>query len=66
MITTSLWDAAKALSDKIKAAAATASAEELAYLGSAMEKIGGHVSLVDLAQHVENMKAELVSSEMPI
>lgn len=61
MTATGLWDAARALAEKIRVAAPTATAEELAYLGSAMEKIGGPVSLVDLADHVHTLKTELES-----
>lgn len=53
---TALFDAVTALNNRIKQAAPTASAEEMAYLGSAIEKIGGQVSLVDLAEHVNNLK----------
>ena len=59
MVSTAIWDAVRALNDKIKNAAPTATAEELAYLGNAMEKIGGHVTLIDLADHLDTLKLEL-------
>lgn len=58
---TALFDAVTALNSRIKQAAATATAEEMAYLGAAIEKIGGQVSLIDLAEHVENLKATLTT-----
>ena len=58
---TALFDAVTALNTRIKQAASTASAEEMAYLGSAIEKIGGQVSLIDLAEHVDNLKVNLDS-----
>ena len=54
-----LLEAVTALNTKIKNAAPTATAEELAYLGSAIEKIAGHVTLVDLIDHVDTLKAAL-------
>lgn len=59
MASQALWDTVSALSNKIRTAASTATPEELAYLGSAMEKIGGHVSLADLADHVQTVKGEI-------
>lgn len=59
MSSTRIWDAVVALNDKIKVAAPTATPEELAYLGTAIEKIGGHVTLIDLANHSDTIKADL-------
>lgn len=47
------------LSEKIAAASTGSSPEELAYLASAVEKIGGRVSVFDLVDHVEDQKTQL-------
>lgn len=54
-----LFDAIRALRDKIVQAAPLASAEELAYLGSAIEKIAGHATALDLVDYAETLKIAL-------
>ena len=56
---TAIFDAVDALRKKIVSAAATATPEELAYLGNALEKIAGHVTLLELSEHVDSLKATL-------
>ena len=56
---TALFDAVDALRKSIVAAAATAKPEELAYLGTALEKIAGHVTLLELSEHVDTLKTVL-------
>lgn len=51
-----LLESVISLNNKIKVAATTATAEEMAYLGSAIEKIGGQLSLYDLIEHVDDLK----------
>lgn len=58
-MTVALWDVVTALQTKIRASADTASPEELAYLGTAIEKITGPLSTLELANHVDTLKAQL-------
>ena len=58
-MTVALWDVVGALQAKIRASADTASPEELAYLGTAIEKIAGPLSTLELANHVDTLKAQL-------
>lgn len=54
-----LKDLINTLSTKIEAAATGASPEELAYLSSAVEKIGGRVSVFDFNDFVDDKKSSL-------
>jgi hypothetical protein len=57
----SLKDAVTAINAKVQAAAANASAEELAYLATAIERIGGRVSVFEIDDIATSSKATLVS-----
>lgn len=58
-MTVQLWDVVTSLHTKIRASADTATPEELAYLGTAIEKISGPLSTLELANHVDTLKAQL-------
>ena len=58
----SLKDAVKNLNTKIANAANSATAEEIAYLATAVERIGGRVSVFELADFADDKKVELSSS----
>lgn len=60
-----LFATAQTLRDKLNAAATSATPEELAYLASALEKIAGQVSLIDLAEALEQAKAEIGMAAHP-
>ena len=53
MATPNFRDAIQNINNKLAAAAQTATAEELAYLGSAIEKIAGKASALDLLNETE-------------
>lgn len=57
-----LSDAVRALRDKIAVSSTTATPEELAYLGSAIEKIGGRASLLEVLDATETAKAEALEA----
>lgn len=52
----SLKDAVSAINAKIQAAAGSASAEELAYLATAVERIGGKVSVFEIDEMATSLK----------
>ena len=54
-----LKDLVQNLQDKINVAADAATPEELAYLSSAIEKIGGRASIFDFVDFVDDKKGEL-------
>ena len=54
-----LFDAIRALRERIVNAAPTATAEELAYLSTAIEKIAGQCSALDLVDYAETLKLAL-------
>ena len=58
-MTVQLWDVVTELHTKIRASAATASPEELAYLGTAIDKISGPLTTLELANHVDALKTQL-------
>lgn len=58
----SLKDAVSNLNAKIAASASGATAEEVAYLATAAERIGGRVSIFELAEFADDKKAELAQA----
>lgn len=56
---TLLREALRALKAKIETAAAFATPEELAYLGTALERIGGRATLLEVEDIGDQKKAEL-------
>lgn len=56
-----LTDAIKAIRDKIVTSSATATPEELAYLGTAVEKMAGRASILEIVDVAENSKDSLVT-----
>lgn len=58
----SLKDAVSNLNAKIASAAGGATAEEVAYLATAAERIGGRVSIFELAEFADEKKAELTEA----
>lgn len=58
----SLKDAVHNLNIKIANAANSATAEEIAYLATAVERIGGRVSVFELADFADDKKVELGTS----
>jgi hypothetical protein len=55
----SLRDAVENLNSKIASSAGGATAEEIAYLATAAERIGGRVSIFELSEFAEAKKTEL-------
>lgn len=56
-----LRDAVRAIKAKISAAADQASPEELAYLGTAIDRIGGRATLLELEELADALKAEVTA-----
>ena len=56
-----LKNAIVAIQDKIATSAGAASAEELAYLGTAIDRIGGRATVYDVVETGEVVKNEIVS-----
>lgn len=56
-----LRDAVRAIKAKISAAADQASPEELAYLGTAIDRIGGRATLLELEDLADALKAEVTA-----
>ena len=56
-----LKNAIVAIQDKIATSAGVASAEELAYLGTAIDRIGGRATVYDVVETGEVVKDEIVS-----
>jgi len=54
------------LRDKIVTSSNTATPEELAYLGSALEKIGGKTSLYDVVDAAETKKQEILDASATV
>lgn len=57
-----LYDAIKALRDKIQTSAGAASAEELAYLATALERIGGRATVLEVFEVSEAKKVEIIAA----
>ncbi len=57
-----LNDAVVALRDKVIAASANATPEELAYIGTALEKIGGRISVMDVMDAANGAKTDAVNA----
>ena len=60
-----LFATVQTLRDKLQAAATGATPEELAYLASALEKIAGQASLLDLAEALSQAITEIQGAAQP-
>ena len=60
-----LFATVQTLRDKLQAAATGATPEELAYLASALEKIAGQASLLDLAEALSQAIAQIQGAAQP-
>ncbi len=60
-MSTSLNSAVQAIKDKIALSASAASAEELAYLGTALDRIGGRATVYEVMEMGDTKKAELLA-----
>lgn len=56
-----LRDAITAVKNKISSAAADATPEELAYLGTAIDRIGGRATVLEIEQMGDTIKAEIAA-----
>jgi hypothetical protein len=56
-----LRDAIAAVKNKISSAAADATPEELAYLGTAIDRIGGRATVLEIEQMGDTIKAEIAA-----